>query len=66
MTLQLIIQKKSLTAYIKTLIDTCWGKVACTIKCPHCEAQTDKLSEGNQDNDFHLLNKQILIICPAD
>lgn len=31
--------------------------MARAIKRPHCEAQRDKLSEGNQDNDFHLLNK---------
>lgn len=40
--------------------------MAHTIKCPQCEAQTDKVSEGNQGNDFHLLNKQILIIYPTD
>lgn len=58
--------KKSLTAHIKTVINTCRGKVARAVECPPCEAQTDKLSEGNQDNDFHLLNKQILIICLTD
>lgn len=59
-------KKKSLTAHIKTVINTCRGKVARAVECPPCEAQTDKLSEGNQDNDFHLLNKQILIICLTD
>ena len=57
---------KSLTAHIKTVINTCRGKVARAEECPPYEAQTDKLSEGNQDNDFHLLNKQILIICLTD
>ena len=47
------------------MINACWAKVARTVKCPHREAQTDKLSKGNQDNDFHLLNKQTLIICPT-
>lgn len=68
LTSQLIVpkKKKSLTAHIKTVINTCRGKVARAVECPPCEAQTDKLSEGNQDNDFHLLNKQILIICLTD
>lgn len=60
-------KKTSPRAYTKDIINTCGGDdVARTIKRPQCEAQTDKLSEGNQDNDFHLLNKQILIICPTD
>ena len=66
LTSQLIVPKKSLTTHIKTVINTCRGKVARAAECPLCEAQTDKLSEGNQDNDFHLLNKQILIICLTD
>lgn len=34
-----IVSLKPISTIYKTIINTRWGKVACTIKCPHCEAQ---------------------------